>query len=96
MNEKWSQSTIFRSDTFLLGRFQLYVIDNIGNPDYIPSCNYSSFLARRKILRKWARFEQRFLDSRDKDDLSYRMYLGTYYALAVCAFHALAADRFYI
>jgi hypothetical protein len=35
----------------------LVVIDNIGNSDFIPICNYVDFMAMRKIRRKWQRFE---------------------------------------
>jgi hypothetical protein len=35
----------------------LVIIDNIGNSDFIPICNYVDFLAMRKIRRKWQRFE---------------------------------------
>jgi hypothetical protein len=38
---------------------QLYIIDNIGNSDYLPICNVSRYLAKKKILRKWKRFEER-------------------------------------
>lgn len=34
----------------------LYIVDNIGNSDLIPICNYVSALAVRKVLRKWRRF----------------------------------------
>lgn len=37
---------------------RLVLIDNVGNSDFIPLANYSAFLARRKILRKWQRFQQ--------------------------------------
>jgi len=33
------------------------VIDNIGNSDFIPVCNYVDFMAVRKIRRKWQQFE---------------------------------------
>ena len=36
---------------------KLFVIDNIGNSDFIPLCNYVAGLARRKIARKWRQFE---------------------------------------
>ncbi len=36
----------------------LVVIDNIGNSDFIPICNYVDFIAVRKIRRKWQRFEK--------------------------------------
>jgi hypothetical protein len=35
----------------------LVVIDNIGNSDFIPMCNYLDWMAIRKIRRKWQRFE---------------------------------------
>lgn len=35
----------------------LVVIDNIGNSDFIPICNYVDRMAARKIKRKWHRFE---------------------------------------
>jgi len=35
----------------------LVIIDNIGNSDFIPICNYVNWMAKRKIHRKWQRFE---------------------------------------
>ena len=35
----------------------LVVIDNIGNSDFIPICNYVDFMAVRKIRRKWRHFQ---------------------------------------
>jgi hypothetical protein len=35
----------------------LVVIDNIGNSDFIPICNYVDIMAMRKVRRKWQRFE---------------------------------------
>jgi hypothetical protein len=35
----------------------LVIIDNIGNSDFIPICNYVDYIAIRKIHRKWQRFE---------------------------------------
>ena len=35
----------------------LVIIDNIGNSDFIPICNYIDCMAMRKIDRKWQRFE---------------------------------------
>ena len=37
---------------------KLHVVDNIGNSDFIPICNYSKFFARQKINRKWERFKR--------------------------------------
>ena len=39
----------------------LIIIDNIGNSDFIPVCNYVGYLATKKILRKWHRFEHHIL-----------------------------------
>ena len=39
----------------------LVIIDNIGNSDFIPVCNYIGYLATKKILRKWQRFENNIL-----------------------------------
>ena len=36
---------------------RLVVIDNIGNSDWLPVCNYCKPLAKRKIVRKWNRFQ---------------------------------------
>ncbi len=36
----------------------LVVIDNIGNSDFIPICNYVDFMAMQKIRRKWQQFEE--------------------------------------
>ena len=41
----------------------LVVIDNIGNSDFIPICNYVNWMAAQKIRRNWQRFE----DSIEKD-----------------------------
>lgn len=43
------------------GGGDLVVIDNIGNSDFIPVCNYLPAFARRKIRRKWVRFESYLL-----------------------------------
>ena len=40
------------------GDFRLSIIDNIGNSDFFPLCTYSSFWAKRKIIRKWSKFEK--------------------------------------
>jgi len=44
---------------------RLIIIDNIGNSDFIPFCNYNTFLARIKISRKWRKFESTYLASPD-------------------------------
>lgn len=39
----------------------MIIIDNIGNSDFIPICNYSHYFAEKKILRKWTEFENKLL-----------------------------------
>jgi hypothetical protein len=43
------------------GNGRLLIIDNIGNTEFFPIGNYVGFFARRKIMRKWARFEKDIL-----------------------------------
>lgn len=38
------------------GKGSMQIIDNLGNADWIPLCNYSPFFGRRKIKRKWKKF----------------------------------------
>jgi len=38
------------------GAGKLFIIDNIGNSDFIPICNYVHFFADQKIVRRWDRF----------------------------------------
>lgn len=45
------------------GEFTLFVIDNIGNADYIPICSHVGFMARKKIHRRWHRFESKLLST---------------------------------
>jgi hypothetical protein len=40
------------------GQGKLVIVDNVGNSDFIPAADYSAFLARLKIQRKWHRFEK--------------------------------------
>jgi len=39
------------------GDGKLVIVDNVANSDFIPITNYSARLARRKIERKWRRFD---------------------------------------
>jgi len=45
------------------GIVRLSVIDNIGNLDLIPFSSYINFVAKRKIIRRWERFEYNMLES---------------------------------
>jgi hypothetical protein len=40
---------------------QLYIVDSMGNTDFIPIATYSLAFARRKVARKWERFEHSLL-----------------------------------
>lgn len=55
------------------GMFRLFVVDNIGNSDFIPICNYSKYMARKKITRKWKDFEHRMLDTYKHNKALHRM-----------------------
>jgi hypothetical protein len=35
---------------------QLVIVDDVGNPEFVPICNYVDFMATMKIKRKWQRF----------------------------------------
>jgi hypothetical protein len=39
------------------GQGKIFLIDSLGNSDFIPACNYIKLLGRKKILRKWAKFK---------------------------------------
>ena len=43
------------------GIYRIAIVDNIGNSEFIPISNYVSYLAKRKINKKWARFKGRLL-----------------------------------
>ena len=50
-----------KADNFVYQRLdghtgKLVIIDGVGNNEFLPFCNFSVYLARRKILRKWNRF----------------------------------------
>lgn len=55
------------------GISQLFVIDNIGNSDFVPICNYIGCLAKRKINRRWKRFEERLLEAYPDNKTLHRM-----------------------
>lgn len=59
------------------GRSRLYIIDNIGNSDFIPICNYNSYFAKIKILRKWKRFEARILNTYKHNEVLRRMFTSS-------------------
>lgn len=50
-----SQNIVFRKLDDVEG--ELVLVDSVGNSDLLPICDYSAFFARRKVLRKWRRFE---------------------------------------
>ena len=59
------------------GGLRLYVIDNIGNSDYIPICDVSSYFAKKKILRKWKRFEDKMLGKYKHNNALHKMLTNT-------------------
>lgn len=55
------------------GIFRLFVVDNIGNSDFIPISTYINCLAKKKIYRRWKRFEDRMLDTYAHNKALHRM-----------------------
>jgi hypothetical protein len=51
------------------GAGRLVIVDNIGNSDLIPICNYVDFMAQRKIQRKWRRFEAMLVKQFPQNDV---------------------------
>lgn len=51
----------------------LVIVDNIGNSDFIPICNYVNFFAKKKILRKWQHFELTLLATYPHNKMLQRM-----------------------
>lgn len=35
---------------------KLYIVDNIGNSEFIPYCSYLPYFGNKKIIRRWDRF----------------------------------------
>ena len=60
------------------GSLRFYVIDNIGNSDYIPICNVSRYFAKKKILRKWKRFEEKLLSKYKHNNALHKMLTNTH------------------
>lgn len=50
------KNILFRQE--VEGGGTLVIVDNVGNSDFIPLANHSSWFARRKIRRRWRRFER--------------------------------------
>ena len=55
------------------GISKMVVIDSVVNTDYIPICNYVHFLAKKKINRRWQRFESNLLAAFPHNKALYRM-----------------------
>lgn len=55
------------------GIARLFVIDNIYNSEFIPVSTYLGFFAKRKISRKWQRFEHSLLNLYRNNKVLYRM-----------------------
>lgn len=56
-----------------LGIVRLHLVDNIGNAEFIPLCNYITFLGKKKVLRKWKRFEQKLLQEFPNNEALHRI-----------------------
>jgi hypothetical protein len=56
------------------GISRLFIVDNIGNTDFIPICTYSNYFALTKISRKWQRFEDSMLNSYKHNNVMHRMF----------------------
>lgn len=54
-----TQNILFRKLNDQAG--DLVLVDSVRNSDLLPICNYSAYLAQKKILRKWQRFETSLL-----------------------------------
>ena len=55
------KSTNILFQKFRKNNGKLVIIDGLGNNDFIPISSYISFLTRKKIIRKWTRFEHSLL-----------------------------------
>lgn len=49
------------------GITRMVLIDNIGNAEFIPISSYINFFGKRKVQRKWQRFEDKLLDEFDEN-----------------------------
>lgn len=56
--------------------FRLFVVDNIGNTEFIPICNYIPFFAKKKIRRRWKRFEDNLLNASPHNEALHRMVIN--------------------
>ncbi len=52
---------------------KLFVIDNIGNSDFIPIATYIKRLSEIKIERRWKRFEDRLLNKKTQNKALQRL-----------------------
>ena len=66
-----SKNILFKKMSHKAAR--LVIIDNIGNSDLIPICDYSAYFSRKKILRKWMRFESSLLNTYAHNEALHRM-----------------------
>jgi len=61
-----AKNILYRKISDTEGR--LVIVDNIGNSDFIPICDYVGFMAERKIRRKWRRFEALLIKEYPRND----------------------------
>jgi PhoP regulatory network protein YrbL len=71
------------------GIYRLFVVDNIGNSDFIPICNYSKYFAKKKISRKWQRFEDSMLIKYEHNKALHRMLTSSHRCAVLISFYNL-------
>ena len=62
-----SKNILVQRESPLAGR--LVVIDNVGNSDFIPLSHQIALLGRRKIRRKWRRFEAELIAQHPENEV---------------------------
>jgi len=62
------ENVLFKKTSENTGR--LVIIDNIGNTEFFPICNYSKYFSRRKINRKWGKFERYMLKNHNDNPIT--------------------------
>jgi len=67
-----AKNILYRKISEAEGR--LVIVDNIGNSDFIPICDYVGFMARRKIHRKWQSFEALLIKEYPQNDFVQRRF----------------------
>ena len=63
------KNILYKKESTSEGR--LYLVDSIGNSDFLHIANHVSFFAKRKIRRKWERFERSILKKYNSNEVLY-------------------------